>query len=103
MATDTLSQLDEEQLRLEAELELVRRELDGYRNTNSRYRNYSKRSHHSIVQPSSLIYYPLQHCHSDSSLDNIHHSRKIQLQKHRADSIDHAMGGKNPFYGTHMM
>ena len=103
MATGTLSQLDEEQLRLEAELESVRRELDGYRNTNSRVRNYSRHSHHSLVQPSSLIYHPLQHRHSDSSLDNIHHSRKRQPHKHRGDSIDHGMGGENPFYGTHMM
>ena len=31
MTTGTLSQLDEEQLRLEAELESVRRKLNGYR------------------------------------------------------------------------
>ena len=103
MTTGTLSQLYEDQLRLEVELESVRRELDGYRNTNSRARNYSRHSHHSIVQPSSLIYHPLQHRHSDSSLDNIHHSRKRQPHKHRADSIDHGMGGENPFYGTQML
>ena len=103
MATGTLSQLDEEQLRLEAELESVWRELDACRNTNSKAMNYSRLSHQSIVQPSSLICHPVQCCHSDSSLDNFHHSRKRQPHKHRGDSIDYDMGGENPIYGTHMM
>ena len=102
MTIGTLSQLDEEQMRLEAELESVRKELDTYRNTNSRARNYSRHSHHSIVQSPSLVHHPLLHHHSDSGLDSIHHSRKRQPPKHR-DSIDHGMGGENPFSGTHMM
>ena len=105
MTTGTLSQLDGEQMRLEAELESVSKELDTYRNTNSRVinsRNYLRHSHHSIDQSPSLTYHPLQHRHSDSSLDSIHHSRKRQPSKHR-DSIDCSMGGENPFSGTHMM
>ena len=103
MTTGTLSQLDEEQLRLEAELESVRRELDAYNNTNHVARTSSSHHYLSSVQPSSLSYHPLQHRHSDSSLGNIdYHSRKKQLPKRR-DSVDRGIGGENPFYGAHMM
>ena len=90
----TLSQLDEEQLRLEAELESVRRELDIYNNTNPVAVN---------PRTSSTYHYSLQHHHSDSSLDsNDQYSRKRHPYRRR-DSADHRLGSENPFYGTHMM
>ena len=97
MATGTLSRLDEEHLRLEAELESVRRELDAYPAA-----IISRTSSHH--QPSTP-YHPLQHRHSDSSLDyTVHRSRKRPPFKRR-DSIDydHDFGRENPFYGAQMM
>ena len=97
MATGTLSQLDEEHLRLEAELESVRRELDVYNNSNPVAINSRTSSSH------QTFYHPLQHRHSDSSLDNAdYHSRKRPSFKRR-DSLNHGLGGENSFYGAQMM
>ena len=93
MATGTLSQLDEEQLRLEAELESVRRDLDAYNSNNPVAINSRTSSSH------QTLYHPLQYCHSDSSLDNTdYHSRKRPPFKWR-DSVDydHGLDGENPF------
>ena len=90
----TLSQLDEEQLRLEAELESVRRELDIYNNTNP-----------VAIKPKTSSSYQnsLQHRYSDSSLEsNDHYSRRRHPYR-RKDSADYRLGGENPFYGAHMM
>lgn len=101
MATGTLSQLDEAQLRLEAELESVRRELDAYNKVNP---NSSQHHRHSVVQPPSL-HHPLHHHHSDSSLDNIDYFSRKRRPHRQQKSVDydHGMGGENPFYGAHMM
>lgn len=104
MITGTLSQLDEEQLRLETELESVRRELEAYNNTNPVAINArTSSSHHRIDQPPRL-YHPLQHRHSDDSLNNTDYLPKNTLPKER-EPTDHnyGMGGENPFYGAHMM
>ena len=64
----TLTQLDEEQLRLEAELESVRRELDIYNNSNPVAVK---------LRTSSTDHYSFQDLCSASSLDNNdHYSRR---------------------------
>jgi len=99
MVEGTLSQLDEEQLRLEAELESVRRELEAYNNAapvaiNSR--TSSGHHHH-------LLHHPLQHRHSDSILyDTNDYSRRRITPKQK--EYNHGnFSGENPFYGAHMM
>ena len=99
MATGTLSQLDEEQLRLEVELESVRRYLEAYNSSNPVAINSRTSSSH------QTLYHPLRHRHSDSSLDSTnYHSRKRPHFKWRESvDYDHGLGGENPFYGAHMM
>ena len=90
----TLSQLDEEQLRLEAELESVRRELDIYNNTNPVAVK---------LRTSSTDHYSSQHLRSASSLDNNDHYSRRRYPYRQGDSADHRLGRENPFYGAHMM
>ena len=99
MAAGTLSQLDEEQLRLEAELESVKRELDAYNSSNPVAINSRTSSSH------QTLYHPLRHRHSDSSLDNTDYRSRKRPPFKRRDSVDydHGLGGENPFYGAHMM
>lgn len=96
--------MDEEQLRLEAELESVRRELDTYKSPTINHRNSSSRYNHRDVQPSAL-YHPLEHHHSDSSLDSVHYNTKKRLPLKQRDSVGQnlGMGGENSFYGAQMM
>ena len=99
MATGTLSQLDEEHLRLEAELESVRRELDAYNNSSPVAINSRTSSSH------QTLYHPLRHRHSDSNLDNANYRSRKGPPFKRRDSVDydHRLGGENPFYGAQMM
>ena len=106
-----MSKLDEEQLRLEAELESVRKELETY-NFQHKPRTTAVISRHH----SSAHYSPQQH-HSDTVLDqrpanSVNYNRPVK----RRESSDAMYGyqdgggrnwgpaaGENPYYGTHMM
>ena len=81
-------------------MESVRRELDAYKNPVSINSSTSLRHH---TQPT--LYHPLQHHHSDSSLDNTDYHPRKRRPYRRRDSVDneHGLGGENPFCGAQMM
>ena len=91
--------MDEEQLRLEAELESVRRELDAYNSSNPVAINSRTSSSY------QTLFHPLRHRHSDSSLDstNYHSRKRPHFKRRELVDYDHGLGGENPFYGVHMM
>ncbi|XP_065901586.1 uncharacterized protein [Dysidea avara] len=108
----SLSRLDEEQLRLEAELESVRRELETYNfQHNSRTAAVLSRHH------SPAHYSPQQHHHSDTALDqrpvnSANYNRPVKRRGSSDALYGHQDGGDrnwgpaaggNPYYGPHMM